>query len=58
MDFISTLAEHPFQTADFSEKDQVGRTVWVKIIDRYAVTFWADHAVEEVKVTHIKKADR
>lgn len=58
MDFISSLADDPFRKGDFSEKDEVGRTVWVKIVDRYAVTFWADHAVEEVKATHIKKADR
>jgi hypothetical protein len=23
----------------------------------YAVTFWADHAVSEIKVTHIRLAD-
>jgi hypothetical protein len=29
-----------------------------KVIGRYALTFWADHAVSEIKVTHIKLADQ
>lgn len=47
MDFIRSLAEN----------DGAGRTVQVKVIGRYALTFWADHAVSEIKVTHIKLAD-
>ena len=57
MRFIRSLAENVRREGDFSEKDQTGRTVQVKIIGRYAVTFWVDHAVSEVKVTHIKLAD-
>lgn len=58
MRFISSLAENPFATGDFSEKDEAGRTVQVKVLGRFAITFWADHAASEVKVTHIKPADR
>jgi len=58
MNFIRSLANHPDTTGDFAEKDHAGRVVQVKIIGRYAVTFWADHAVSEVKVTHIKSADK
>ena len=57
MDFVQSLATDPNCVGDFSERDDVGRTVQVKIIGRYAVTFWADHAVSEVKVTHIQAAD-
>ncbi|HEY5296385.1 MAG TPA: hypothetical protein VIK59_00510 [Verrucomicrobiae bacterium] len=57
MKFICSLADNPDAPGDFSEKDNVGRPVQVKIIGRYAVTFWADHAVSEIKVTHIKPAD-
>lgn len=58
MDFIRSLAADPNCTGDFSETDEVGRTIYVKIVGRYAITFWADHAVSEVKVTHIQPADR
>lgn len=58
MDFIRSLAVDPLSRGDFAEPDEVGRTVHVKIVGRFAVTFWADHAVAEVKVTHIKPADK
>ena len=58
MDFIRTLGDNPNTGGDFSERDESGRTVQVKIIGRYAITFWADHPVCEVKVTHIKPADQ
>lgn len=58
MTFVRSLAANPNTIGDFSEKDGVGRTVQVKIVGRYAVTFWSDHAVSEVKITHIKPADK
>jgi hypothetical protein len=58
MDFIRLLADNPDTPGDFSEKDNSGRTVQVKMIGRYALTYWADHPVSEIKVTHIKSADR
>lgn len=57
MQFIRSLAENPNTGGDFSEPDDARRTVQVKIIGRYAITFWADHAVSEIKVTHVKAAD-
>jgi hypothetical protein len=56
--FIRSLADNPNMPGDFSEADDAHRTVQVKIIGHYAVTFWADHAVSEVKITHIKSADK
>jgi hypothetical protein len=32
--------------------------VQIKIIGDYALTYWADHPVKEVKVTKIELADR
>ena len=58
MKFIRSLADNPNNAGDFAEKDNAGRVVQVKVIGRYAVTFWADHAVSEIKVTHIKSADK
>ena len=58
MRFVASLGENPFAAGDFSEKDDAGRTVQVKVVGRFAITFWTDHAVSEVKVTHIKPADK
>jgi hypothetical protein len=58
MKFIRSLASNPNTAGDFTEKDHTGRTVHVRVIGRYAITFWADHAVSEIKVTHIKPADK
>jgi hypothetical protein len=58
MQFIRSLANHPDSAGDFTEKDNAGRPVQVKIIGRYAISYWADHAVSEVKITHIKSADK
>jgi hypothetical protein len=57
-DFVRWLADHPNFPGDFSEKDDQGRTVFVKVVGRFAVTFWPDHPVAEVKITHIKPADK
>jgi hypothetical protein len=56
--FLDRLAESPFQTGDYEEKDEVGRPVQIKIIGSFALSFWADHVSKEVKVIKIEKADR
>jgi hypothetical protein len=58
MKFIRSLASNPNTPGDFTEKDHAGRTVQVRVVGRCAITFWADHAVSEIKVTHIKSADK
>jgi hypothetical protein len=56
--FIESLPSHPFQSGDYSETDATGRDCQVKIIGKYAVYFWTDHAVKEVKVVDIVDADQ
>jgi hypothetical protein len=58
MKFIRSLADNPGEIGDFTEKDDAGRVLQVKVIGRHAIAFWADHAVSEIKVTHIKLADK
>jgi hypothetical protein len=58
MKVIHSLAANPNTAGDFTEKDHAGRTVQVKLIGRYAITYWADHPVSEIKITHIKMADK
>jgi hypothetical protein len=54
---LDSLASDPFQAGDFQEDDGEGRPVQVRVIGRYALTFWADHAAKEVKVTKMIQAD-
>ena len=56
--FLESLAEFPNTLGDYQEQDEVDRPVQIKIVGDYALTYWADHAVKEVKVTRIEKADR
>ena len=55
--FLEILCLNPFEKVDYEENDDIGRTVQIKVLGHYALTFWADHAVREVKVTSIEKAD-
>ncbi len=56
--FLERLGSNPFAKGDYEEKDEVGRPVQIRVISKYALTYWADHAVKEVKVTKIELADR
>ena len=56
--FLENLAKNPRQLGDFEDSDEVGRPVQTKIIGGIALTYWADHAVKEVKVVKIETADQ
>ena len=56
--FLENLRGNPFGKGDYEERDEVERPVQIKVIGKYARTYWADHAVKEVKVTKIELADR
>ena len=51
--FIDYLSDNPFEVGDFSEYDKVGRIVHCKIIRDLAITYYADHAVKELKVIEL-----
>ncbi len=56
--FLESLANRPEFPGDYTERDVDGRSIQIKIIGDYALTYWTDHAVKEVKVTKMEKADR
>ena len=58
LSFLESLANDPNRSGDYTERDEVGRSVQIKIVGDFALTYWADHAGKEVKVTKIEKADR
>lgn len=56
--FVDSLSGNPFKTGDYTETDAAGRPIQIKIFGNFAVAFWADHAVKEIKVVAIVRADR
>ena len=57
LSFLEGLGKEPTKRGDYEEKDEVGRPVQIKVIGKYALTYWADHAGKEVKVTRIENED-
>jgi hypothetical protein len=55
--FLEQLQSNPNRQGDYQETDSSGRQIQIKIIGKHALTYWADHAVKEVKVTKIELAD-
>jgi hypothetical protein len=55
---IRLLGKDPSRRGDFAERDSNGREIEVLIFRRYAILYWTDHAVKELKVTEIRFADR
>jgi len=56
MTFFSALERDPHQRGDYVETDADGRPNQVKIVGRWAVTYWPDHAVKEVRVVRLENA--
>lgn len=57
LNFLERLQSEPFQRGDYQESDSTGRAVEIKVLGKYALTYWADHAAKEIKVTRIELAD-
>ena len=55
---LGALANDPHRHGDFRERDRSGRDLEVLIFRGYAVVYWADHPVKELKVVDIRYADR
>jgi hypothetical protein len=56
--FIDSLSGDPNTNGDYSEHDETGRQLEIKVIGSFAITYWADHAATEVKVVDVRRADR
>ena len=56
IDFFETLANRPSMSGDYEETDSDGRINQVKIVGRWAITYWPDHAVREIRVVRIESA--
>jgi hypothetical protein len=47
------LASLPLQTGDYTTTDDAGRVLQNILIDDWVVTYWADHAMKELRVTEV-----
>ena len=56
--FLRSLRKDPFRKGDYTERDEMGRDIEVAVVGHYAVLFWADHPVKEIKVVELRLADR
>ena len=55
--FLDSIVADPFRPGDYEESDKVGRPVQIKIVGKYALTYWVDHSEKEIKVIKIESAD-
>jgi hypothetical protein len=51
-------ADDPYKAGDYVEPDEIGRPIQIALVGRFAVWFWSDHAVKEVKVLDLTSAGR
>jgi mRNA-degrading endonuclease RelE of RelBE toxin-antitoxin system len=58
MSFVRWLADNPNTVGDFTDRDESLRTRQIKIIGRYAVTYWVDDPVKAVMIVDVQVADR
>ena len=58
MTFVRSLADNPHTPGDFTDRDESLRTRQIKIIGRYAVTYWVDDPVKAVMIVSVEVADR
>ena len=52
------LAENPFEKGETVVCDSVGREIQRKKFGHWFVSFWADHAVKELRIIGIQRARR
>jgi hypothetical protein len=49
------LAANPFESGDYQEPGQAGRSYQVRLVDDLLITWWVDHAAREVRVLRIEE---
>ena len=57
MEFIRALRAEPAMPGDYTDMDASLRRREIKIVGRYAITYWLDDPVKAVMVVDIRPAD-
>ena len=50
---IEEIVRTPSKTADLTERDANGRELLTRFFGPFAVTYWIDHAVREVRIVEV-----
>ena len=56
LSLFEKLADDPYRAGDYAERDSIGRAIQVIVVGRFALWYWSDHAVKEVKVLDLTSA--
>jgi hypothetical protein len=54
---LDRLKTQPFLAGDYRESDAVGRHQEVLLVDRWLITFRADHAASEMSILRIESVE-
>jgi len=52
-ELIFKLASYPKQSGDYSVLDASGREIHYLLVGNFVFSFWADHAVKELRILEI-----
>ena len=52
---LRQIADDPLQRGDYNARDEVGRSVQIKLAEKFFITFWADVLVKELRVINIER---
>jgi hypothetical protein len=54
---LDQIAANPFHKGDLQQRDPAGRVHEVALLGDWLVTYWPDHAVKEIRVVALERAD-
>jgi hypothetical protein len=54
---LEQVAADPFRAGDLQQRDPAGRVHEVALLGEWLVTYWPDHAVREIRVVALERAD-
>ena len=52
---LDASLNNPYREADYLEKDETGRSLSVILVGRWAVTYWLDHFVREIRIVKLEE---
>jgi hypothetical protein len=54
--FCDCLSANPYLESDYTESDSTGRTLFCRVVGDWAITYWRDDLVKEIRIVKIEPA--